>query len=235
VRRSRAVRRASAVATRARLLEAGRRAFARKGLAGANLIRDILEPADVAVGSFYHQFRNKTELLVAILEDYAAHFRARLHEVSQPAPGRSLVDIARESYALTFELAEKHEYAMRILLRERDAEEPRVLRYIEEDQQRWVESLTEDFRRLAEAALIDLDSELAAELIVLLTTGALLRYLDTPEQRRPELRERLLEGLVRFSLGGLPALADAVCLSDLASTAPPGPRTVRLRERGTKQ
>ena len=45
-------RRGSAEATRARLIEAGRRAFARKGLAGTKLTQDILEPAGVSVGSF---------------------------------------------------------------------------------------------------------------------------------------------------------------------------------------
>lgn len=55
--------------TRKRLLDAGRRAFARAGPGGANLKEDILVPAGVSVGSFYHQFRDKTELFVAVLEE----------------------------------------------------------------------------------------------------------------------------------------------------------------------
>jgi AcrR family transcriptional regulator len=202
-------RRASAEATRARLLEAGREAFARKGLAATNLTQDILEPAEVSVGSFYHQFRDKTDLMVAIVEEQAEQLRARLREVHRPAPGRSLAEIARQSYGLIFEMAEQHGDAMRILLHERDLDDPRIGSFAERERRRWIESLMQDYRRLAEANQIDLDVELAAEMISLLTTGALTRYLELPPEDRPAARGRLLDGLVRLTLGGLPGLAVA--------------------------
>ena len=71
-------RRGSAEATRERLIEAGRRAFARKGLAGTKLTQDILEPAGVSVGSFYHQFKDKTDLMLAIFEQHTDNMRALL-------------------------------------------------------------------------------------------------------------------------------------------------------------
>jgi AcrR family transcriptional regulator len=213
-------RRASAEATRARLLDAGREAFARKGLAATNLTQDILEPAEVSVGSFYHQFRDKTDLLVAIVEDHADSLRARLREVHRPAPGRSLVEIARQSYALTFEMAEQHLDATRILLRERDLDDPRIVRFVETERRRWIESLMEDYQRLAEANRIALDVELAAEMISLLTAGALARYLELPPRERPAARERLLDGLVRFTLGGLPGLTLAEPTAGHSSQSP---------------
>src|SRR5262245_24005929 len=67
--------------TRRRLLQVGRRAFARKGHAGTNLREDILVPARVSVGSFYHQFRDKTDLFLAILDEHSQTFRGMIHEV----------------------------------------------------------------------------------------------------------------------------------------------------------
>ena len=74
---------------------------------------------------------------------------------------------------------------------------------------------------------------LAAELTSVLTNGALAHYLGLPEQQRAEARERLINGLVQFTLGGLPALGgDDATLAELArplsSTAgsdPPGPKS----------
>ncbi len=88
-----------AAETRQRLLAAGRSAFARKGLAGVNLKRDLLEPAGISVGSFYHQFKDKTELLLAILAEHSAAQRERFSEVHRPAAGRSGEDLARDSTA----------------------------------------------------------------------------------------------------------------------------------------
>jgi len=200
-------RRGSAEATRARLIEAGRRAFARKGLAGTKLTQDILEPAGVSVGSFYHQFKDKTDLMLSIFEEHADNLRVLVSEAHRPAPGRSLVDIARSSYALAFDLADRYANEARILMRERAVDEPRIRRFIDEDHKRSLESLKRDYRRLAELNHFDLDVELAADLVAGLAEGVLDRYLELPREERPKARERLLDGLVRFTLGGLPALS----------------------------
>ena len=65
-----------ALETRARLLDAGRVAFSQRGYDAVNLTTDILEPAGVSVGSFYHQFTDKTDLLIAILDDAATNRKA---------------------------------------------------------------------------------------------------------------------------------------------------------------
>ena len=44
-----------------------------------------------------------------------------------------------------------------------------------------------------------------APLLAECLTGVAL-YQDLPEDKRPEARESLLDGLVRFTMGGLPAL-----------------------------
>jgi AcrR family transcriptional regulator len=195
--------------TRRRLLEQGAAAFARKGLAAVNLKRDILEPAGVSVGSFYHQFKDKSDLLVAILEQHAEAQRARFREVHRPDGARSGEEIARASYALVFDLADQHPHAMQIQLRERQESDPHIREFIERDRQRWQRSLTDDYQRIAEARGFEFEGELAAELIAALTHGVLEHYLAMPSADRPKARERLIDGLVRLTLRGLPGLVPA--------------------------
>lgn len=194
-----------AARTRERLLAAGRRAFAERGLAGTNLREDILLPAGVSVGSFYHQFRDKTELLLAILDEYAGTFRARLHAIHAPRPGKSAADVARDSFGLLLELAERDEDLLRIQLRVRSSDDPRVRAFERESRARWRAGLAEDYRRIGAAGGLGLEAELLADLIVALSLGAVAQFLETPPAERPAERERLLEGLVRFTLGGAAA------------------------------
>jgi AcrR family transcriptional regulator len=224
-------RRRDARGTRKRLLETGRRAFARRGLAGTNLIQDILEPAGVAVGSFYHQFNNKTELLLAILEEDSHDLQAALQHAQEPTPGRCLLDIARDSYTATFDVVEHHADTLRILLRESAVDDPRVQHFAHKEHRRWIEILTHNFQRIAPADRSVAQIALAAELISVLTTGALVHYLALPQQERAAARERLIDGLVRLTLGGLPALdVDEATLGEVTlpvksntGSDPPGP------------
>ncbi len=212
-------RRPNAAATRERLLEAGRKAFARRGLSGTNLKQDILEPAGVAVGSFYHQFPNKADLLLAILEEDSRDLQAALRHAQEPRPGRSLFDIARDSYIATFDLVEKHPDTMRILFRESAVDDPRVQSFAHREQMRWIEILTHNFQRLTAADTETRQIALAAEMISVLTTGALAHYLGLPEEERVAARERLIDGLVRLTLGGVPALGiDEAALARPLST-----------------
>ena len=64
--------------TRQRILDAARIAFAAKGHDAVNLRSDILEPAGVRVGSFYHQFTDKTALLVELLRDASVERRRQV-------------------------------------------------------------------------------------------------------------------------------------------------------------
>lgn len=206
--------------TEKRLLAAGRAAFARKGLAGTSLKADILEPAGVSVGSFYHRFTDKTDLLLAILRQHSEALRAALRDAHRPARGRTLVDIVRSSYAMVFRLAEENEDLLRIQLVERTSADPRVRQYLREDRARWIASLADDYRRLdstrvrpGESAPRPLDADLLAELVVGLSLGCVAQLLELPRDERPSARARLLKGLVRFTLGGAAALAGEIALS----------------------
>ncbi len=205
-----APRRRGALATRQRLMEAGRKAFARKGLAGTILVDDILRPAGVSTGSFYHQFRDKNELLVAILDEHGRAFRDRLL-ASLEAPGAAeragFVDLARACYGMALDLADEHGDLLRIQRRERDNDDPVVSGYLRESHEGWVDRLAAYYHRLAAAGVPETDCRLAAQLVIDLGLSSVALYQDLPDDERPAARERLLDALVRFTMGGLPALA----------------------------
>ncbi len=122
--------------TRARLLAVARRAFAKKGLAGTNLKDDVLQPARVSVGSFYHQFRDKTDLFLAILEAHSATFRTMMRaahsrvEIGEPAA------MARHSYETVLRIAEENDDLFRIMAREHESEDARVRAYLRDNRRR---------------------------------------------------------------------------------------------------
>lgn len=209
-------RQESRALTRQRLLAVGRVAFARKGHAGANLKDDILVPARVSVGSFYHQFRDKTELFLEILREHSGTFRAMIREAQAPPPA-SLPDqpfdpglVARHTFEVVFRIAEDHGDLFQVMVREQWSSDPRVRRYLRENHRQWIASLAADYHRvgLVPPGLESL-AELAAELISAMTLGTVLRWLDHPPDERARLRDELLDGLARFTLSGVTALVAA--------------------------
>jgi AcrR family transcriptional regulator len=216
--------------TRQRLLRVGRAVFARKGHAGTNLKQDILGPAGVSVGSFYHQFKDKTDLLLAILRDHSETFRAMIRDghrqdLEQP-PGA----VARHGYEIVFRVAEENEDLFRIMARERESTEPRVRAYLRENYRLWVAALADDYRRIGRLAGDENEATiLAAELVMSLTLGALLTYLEGTPGERAANRERLIDGLVQFTLGGVAVLVAGVPVP-LPPSRPHGSTPARVNE-----
>ena len=82
-------------ARRAQLLEAAKRVFAARGYRAAN-IADICEEAGVARGTIYQYFRNKRDVLIALLDDVAARVKRVLRErpaVTIPKGGKLPVGV----------------------------------------------------------------------------------------------------------------------------------------------
>jgi len=203
-------RTAQGAKTRSRLLEFGRKAFARRGHTGTNLKEDILLPAGVSVGSFYHQFKDKTDLFLVILEEHGATFRRMVHDANRPREGMNEEQIARHSFETVFAIAEENADLFHIMLRERESEDERVREFLRESRRGWTQGLMADYRTmLGGHDVADEDLEMAAELVQSMTFGLIVHFLELPPKEQRRERSRLIEGLVRFSLGGLGALFGA--------------------------
>lgn len=69
-------RQSRATTTRAQLLDAAREIFTTAGYADANVV-DIVERAGSSVGSLYHHFGGKSDLYIALYDDYQSRQRHR--------------------------------------------------------------------------------------------------------------------------------------------------------------
>jgi AcrR family transcriptional regulator len=194
--------RGRAAATRERILDTARSAFAAKGFDGTNLVGDVLEPAAVSAGSFYHQFRSKSDLYTVVVQEAAAGWHAPLASVADAGPRDigDLAGVARQAYRGVFDVVDQHEDLVRIQMRDRYHPDPEVYAPLRALRAGWITTLTSVYRQvLAEPAA-------AAELTVSLALGTVAFYLDIPQAERSKVRGRLIDNLTAFTLGGLAAL-----------------------------
>jgi AcrR family transcriptional regulator len=196
-------RRVRAEATRRRLLRAGRRAFARRGLAGANLRDDILRPARVSVGSFYHQFGDKTELLLEILREQGVGVRRRLARIREGSPPSSFAELSKRSHRLVLELAEASPEVWRIQARERWCDEVRVRRFLRAERRLLSDWLCDEQRRLPGRTRARAQRERLSEYLLGLATARADSHLELPKRARESAG---LDALVRFTAAGAEGL-----------------------------
>ena len=189
--------------TRRRLLVQARVAFAAKGHDAVSLQRDVLEPSGVSNGSFYHQFSDKTDLLVAVLEDATDGARFVLHDSVARTPASDPDQRAGRAYATWFDMVDGAEDLFRIQLRERENPDPRIRILLQALRQRWIATIAATLEERTDGGNVGPD--LSARLITSLNYGVLIDYLDTPVDERPALRAALIEALPRFVTGGVAA------------------------------
>jgi AcrR family transcriptional regulator len=196
-------RRRSAEVTRRKLLEAGRAAFASLGHDGVNLQRDILTPAGVSVGSFYHQFHDKTDLLVAIIEEASELGRAAVTDTAD-VPSDP-VAATRAAFARWFATIDSGEDLVRIHMRERYNPDPRIRSVLARSRAAWTEAWAGSFERFA-GPHSSFDPHQAARMVMAVGMGMILAYLDAAPEDRAALRRELLDAAVPFTIGGFVAL-----------------------------
>ncbi len=192
---------ARALRTRERLIEAGRNAFAKFGVDGANLADDILGPAGVSVGSFYHQFADKTELLLAIISDGVDARYGLVVDQGLSEEHSSLEDMISAGFRRFFESLDSDRFVWRIQMAEQNNPDPRVHALALNGRQRWVQLIAAALRPWTDA---DDDAVVsAATLLMTLATGTANVYLGMSDDHRQTHRTSTLETTVRFSTAGL--------------------------------
>lgn len=180
--------------TRQRLLGAGRRLFAERGLHGVTS-HDIAAAAGVAAGTFYLHFRDKGALFRVIAEQTIALLRARLDAATRLARGpREAVPAFSEAL---IDFAEENRDLVRILF-SRDAEAAEV----EADLLQQLAVVVAGGRR-ARIASGEMPAEIHPEVLAQALVGLLARvvawWIENPQRAS---RRSVVETLTRIQLQG---------------------------------
>jgi AcrR family transcriptional regulator len=198
--------RGSAAETRRRLLSAGQRAFAAKGLGGTNLREDILAVSGVSAGSFYHQFTDKAELLLALLDVDFSRLGDLLERGLDSSEKTDVAGAIRMIFDLYFDLADKNPYFIKIYVREYYSDDARVRRKIQQHNDATTQHLASVLGRLNETGGLEIDAALGSMLLGSLVISSINFYVGLPAKERARQRERLISGLVALLDGGLGAV-----------------------------
>lgn len=198
-------RRGSAEETRRRLLAAGRRAFAARGLGGVNLREDILKPARVSAGSFYHQFSDKADLLLEILAVDGAEVREQV-ESNAARVDENARDRVRAAFAVYFDMADTNPSFVKIYIREFYSDDRRIRREIRQHNETTIRNISRMLERMNEATGSAIDPELGGILVGTLSIAVINYYLGMTARERRRLREPLIAGIAQLFVGGIGAV-----------------------------
>ncbi len=177
---------ARAIRTRERILEQAEVAFASKGFEATSLTSDILEPAGVSVGSFYHQFPDKRAVLEAVVGERRSAWGSQIHELLDAEQHDTLERVLRDVLRWLLDDIELRPSAWWVHFREVHHADPEIRALLESEWFAWAETVTRLASRWApdQASLgIGSTTFLASGL-----AGFVRRYLAADAAERAELR-----------------------------------------------
>jgi AcrR family transcriptional regulator len=192
--------------TREKLLAAGRKAFAAKGLGGASLREDILRPAGLSAGSFYHQFPDKASLLAEIVRTDGGRLIEAMKSFHEQGDGGDPAARASTGLDRLFDRAENNPDFVKIFVREYYSESPAVQREIRRHSQNTMAALRLLYDRLGAATGIRLDSESLSVVVSSQIFSLLNYYLGMSRRERAEARPRLRRAVMQLMVGGVLAV-----------------------------
>jgi AcrR family transcriptional regulator len=199
---------ARAIRTRGRILDQAERAFAAKGFEAASLTSDILEPAGISVGSFYHQFSDKRAVLYALLDERRAWGQARAVAVAMSADRTSFPDAVRAGVLELLDDVDQHPDTWWIHFREVHNADPEIRNVIRQTWLAWIAS----FRTVVEQWVDDpercSDGRLSFATFGLM--GILRQYLDETPSTRRRIRDELLDDVVAAIVSAFAPVTDCL-------------------------
>lgn len=182
---------ARAIRTRERILEQAEQAFAAKGFDAASLTSDILDPAGISVGSFYHQFSDKRAVLHALLDERRP-WRELTAAIVAVADQPTFADTVRCGIVALLDDIDRQPATWWIHVRELSSPDPDVRHVVRGSWETGERCVSSMFERWTDAARRPGRSAFAISGI----TGLLRRYLDADEAGRAIVRDEMLDDVV---------------------------------------
>jgi AcrR family transcriptional regulator len=171
-------------------------------LHGVNLREDILIPAKISAGSFYHQFSDKTELLLAILDLDMGEKRKAGVIIGQA----NSIDLSETMGRLArsyFDMADKNPYILKIYVQEYYSADKKVLRNIRSADSAASAALARLLEGHKQAGANITDANIASRIIGSLIISVTNYYVGLPAKERAVMREKLLTELIGLILNGI--------------------------------
>lgn len=191
---------ARAIRTREHILEQAEVAFAEKGFEAASLTSDILEPAGISVGSFYHQFTDKRAVLHALLDERHDWRDASVAAESAAAAQSGFADAVRCGMLQLLDDIDAHPAMWWIHCRELLSADPEIRELVERSWASRLAAVTGMLASRVDDPTIGTPGRLSFAVSGL--TGVLRTYLGGDASQRRRVRDQL-DDVVAACVGSL--------------------------------